>query len=49
MVAWIMDYMDGKVKVRYYINHIDFFSIHANVCAQKSLKRTCAGFDPVTP
>ena len=33
----------------YYINHIDSFSIHSNVCAQKSVKRTCQGFDPVTP
>ena len=30
-------------------NRIDFFSIHANVCAQKSLKCTCPGLDPVTP
>ena len=33
----------------YYINHTDFFSVYANVCAQKSLKRTFPGFDPVTP
>ena len=33
----------------HHINHIDFFSINANVCAQKSLKRICTGFDPVTP
>ena len=32
----------------YYINHIDFFSIHVNACAQKSSKRTCPGFDSVT-
>ena len=31
-----------------YINHIDFFSIHSNVHAQKSLKRTCQGFESVT-
>ena len=27
-----------------YINHIDFFSIHDNVCAQNILKRICLGF-----
>ena len=26
-----------------------FFAIHANLCAQKSWKRTCAGFEPATP
>ena len=33
----------------YYINHIDFYSVHANMCAQKSLKRTCPGFDQIMP
>ena len=33
----------------YYINHVDFFLIHIDVCAQKSFKRTCPDFDPVTP
>ena len=33
----------------YYINHIDFFSNHANVCVQESFKWTCPDFDPVTP
>ena len=33
----------------YYINDIDFFSINANMCAQKPLKHTCPDFDPVTP
>ena len=33
----------------HHVSHIDFFSINANVCAQKSLKCTCPGFDPVTP
>ena len=27
----------------------NFFSIHANVSGQKFWKRTCPGFDPVTP
>lgn len=36
-------------KNHIYINHIDFFSIEANVCAQKSLKRTCPGSNPVMP
>ena len=31
------------------INHIGFFSIYDNVCAQKSLKHTCPGFDSVVP
>ena len=31
----------------YYINYIDFFSIDANLCAQKHLKRTSPGFDSV--
>ena len=26
-----------------------FFSVHKNICAQKSLKRTCPASDPVTP
>ena len=33
----------------YYIHHIDFFSIHTDVCAQKFLKHTSPGFDSVTP
>ena len=33
----------------YYMNHIDFFSVDANVCAQKFLKCTCPSFDLVTP
>ena len=33
----------------HYINHIDFFSIHANACVQKSFKLTCPGFDPANP
>ena len=33
----------------YHSINTNFFSIHANVCAQKSLKRTCLGFDPVKP
>ena len=33
----------------YYINPIDFFSIDVNVCAQKSLKPICPGFDLITP
>ena len=32
----------------HYINHIDFFPVHANVCAQKSLKCTSPVFNPVT-
>lgn len=32
-----------------YVNHIKKFSVHANVCAQKSLERTCPGFDPIPP
>ena len=28
---------------------MNYFLIHTNVCAQKSSKRTCPGFDPVTP
>ena len=32
-------------KKIYYINHTVFFSIHANVRAQKSFKRTCAVFN----
>ena len=36
------------LKMRY-VNHIDFFSIYDNVCAQKSLKRTWPGFDRVMP
>ena len=31
-----------------YINHIDFFPIHRNVCTYKSLKRTCPSFYPVS-
>ena len=38
-----------KLQKMYYINHIDSFSIHAHVCAQKSFKRTSSGFDLVTP
>ena len=30
-----------KLQGTYFINPIDSFSIHSNVCAQKSLKRTC--------
>ena len=33
----------------YHSSGTNFFSIHANVCAQKSWKITCPGFDPVTP
>ena len=33
----------------HYINRIDFPSIDAYVCAEKYLKRTCLGFDQVTP
>ena len=33
----------------FHINHINFFLIHVNVCAQKSLKCTCPASDPVTP
>ena len=33
----------------YYINHVDFLTIHTNVCAQKSFKRTEPYFDPVIP
>ena len=32
----------------FHINHTDFFSIHANVCAQKVLKRMCPASDTVT-
>ena len=32
-----------------YTDHIDSFSIYCNICAQKSLKRTCPVFDLVTP
>ena len=33
----------------YIINHMNCFLIDTNVCAQKSSKLTCPGFDPVTP
>ena len=33
----------------YYVNHIDFFSIDANVSDQKSLNRTSPDFAPITP
>ena len=32
----------------YYFNNFDIFSIHFDVYAQKYLKRTYPGFDPVT-
>ena len=32
-----------------YIHHIDSVSIHSNVCAKKSLKRPCPGFDSFPP
>ena len=35
--------------VKNVLYYIDFFSVHANVCVQKSLKRTFPGFDPVMP
>ena len=33
----------------YHSSNTIFFSIHAGVCAPKSWKYTCLGFDPVTP
>ena len=33
----------------FYDDQNSFFSIHTNACAQKSRKRTCTGFGPVTP
>ena len=34
----------------YYDNYTDYLSIiHTNVCVQNRRKRTCPGFDPVTP
>ena len=42
-------YTQNRFLEMYYIHHINFFSIHANVCAQKSLKRTSPGFDSVAP
>ena len=33
----------------YYSSCIDYFSSHANLCAQKSWKHTFTGFNPVTP
>ena len=41
--------INRNYKKMHYANDIDFFSIHANVCVQKSFKRTCPGFDTVTP
>ena len=42
-------YTQNRFLEMYYIHHINFFSIHATVCARKSLKRTFPGFDSVTP
>ena len=33
----------SKLQEMYYINHIGSFSIHSNVCVQRSSKRTCSG------
>lgn len=33
----------------YHHRYIKFFSIQADLCAQKSWKRTCLDFEPVTP
>ena len=32
-----------------YSTYTDYFSIYANLCAPKSRKSTCPGFDLVTP
>ena len=37
------------VQKNYYHSYIDFFSFHTKLFAQKFWKRTCLGFEPVTP
>ena len=49
LVYIVHDRVNRNCEKVYYVNHIDFYSIHDNECAQKSFKRNCPSFDLVMP
>ena len=49
IVIYVRKWPISIVKNIWSYSCIDFFSIHANFLARKSLIGTCPGFEPVTP